>query len=100
MKRTKKGDLNLPRCLTVEKAEALYKDLRVATEDGKDLILYGDKVEVVDAAGLQLLAATRACVRAANMRFVIRQPSDALLQAVRVTGLQDLLDLPGGEGGP
>jgi len=100
MKRTKNGDLNLPRCLTVDKAEALYKDLREATEDGGDLILNGDKVEVVDVAGLQLLAATRAFARAGQKPFAIRQASDALLQAARLTGLQDLLDQPGSEDRP
>ena len=92
MKRTRKGDLNLPRCLTVDKAERLYKDLREATEDGGDLILKGDKVEVVDVAGLQLLAATRAFARAGHKLFAVRQASDALLRAARLTGLQDLLD--------
>jgi len=100
MKRTKKGDLNLPRCLTVDKADGLYKDLREATEDGGDLILNGDKVEVVDVAGLQLLAAIRAFARAGHKPFAIRQASDALRQAARLTGLQDLLDQPGSEDRP
>ena len=92
MKRTKSGGLNLPRFLTVDKAEGLYRDLRTASEDGGDLIFNGDKVEVVDAAGLQLLVATRAFARAGNKPFAILQASAALRHATRLTGLQDLLD--------
>ena len=97
MKRTKKGELNLPRCLTVEKAEGLHRDLSVANDDGGDLIFLGDKVEAVDVAGLQLLAATRASARACGKPFAIYRPSQALLDAARLTGLADLLAEPGRE---
>lgn len=99
MKRTKKGELNLPRCLTVEKAEALYKDLVAATEDGDDLVFLADKVEAVDVAGLQLLAAARASAHACGKRFVILRPTQALLAAACLTGLGDLLGQTGWEGG-
>jgi anti-anti-sigma regulatory factor len=97
MKRTKRGDLNLPRCLTVEKAEGLHKDLTAASEDGGDLIFLGDKVEAVDVAGLQLLAATRASARACGKPFAIDRPSRALIEAARLTGLGDLFESKGSE---
>ncbi|MGD2063544.1 MAG: STAS domain-containing protein [Nitrospirota bacterium] len=98
MKRTKKGDLNLPRCLTVEKAAGLHKDFLAASSDGGDLVFVGDKVEAVDVAGLQLLLATRASARASGKPFEIYRPSQALTEAVRLTGLVDLLEQTGQEG--
>jgi anti-anti-sigma regulatory factor len=92
MKRTKRGELNLPRCLTVEKAEGLCKDLVAASEDGGDLVFLGDRVEAVDVAGLQLLAATQASAGACGKRFAIERPSRALVDATRLTGLGSLLD--------
>jgi len=97
MKRTRKGELNLPRCLTVEKAEGLYKDLVAASGDGGALILCGDKVEAVDVAGLQLLAAARSSAQECGKPFAIERPSRALLDAARLTGLGDLLEQTGPE---
>jgi len=92
MKRTKRGDLNLPRDLTVERAEGLSRDLQAVAEDGGELIFIGDRVESADAAGLQLLVATRAMARAAERPFAIRRPSAALYDALTLSGLGDLLE--------
>jgi anti-anti-sigma regulatory factor len=97
MKRTRKGELNLQRSLTVDKAKALHKDLIAASEDGAGLIFCGDKVETVDVAGLQLLAATRASARTCGKPFAIDRPSPALLEAARLTGLGEMFDQTGGE---
>jgi len=92
MKRTKRGDLNLPRDLTVERAEGLCRDLQALADEGGDLIFFGDRVESTDAAGLQLLVATRAMARAAERPFAIRRPSTALYDALTLSGLEDLLE--------
>ncbi len=92
MKRTKKGDLNLPRNLTVECAEGLCRDLQTVAEDGGDLIFFGDRVELADVAGLQLLVSTRAMARAAERPFAIRRPSTILRDTLALSGLGDLLE--------
>jgi len=92
MKRTKRGELNLPRNLTVDRAEGLCRDLQRVAEDGGDLIFFGDRVEAADAAGLQLLVATRAMARAAERPFAIQRPSSALRDALTLSGLGDLLE--------
>jgi len=92
MKRTKQGDLNLPRELTVERAEGLCRDLQTVAEDGGDLIFFGNRVESADVAGLQLLVATRAMARAAERPFAIRRPSAALRDTLVLSGLGDLLE--------
>lgn len=92
MKRTKQGDLNLPRCLTVECAEGLCRDLQVVAEDGGDLIFFGDRVDSADVAGLQLLLSTRAMARAAGRPFAIRRPSSVLRDTLALSGLIDLLE--------
>jgi anti-anti-sigma regulatory factor len=92
MKRTKQGDLNLPRNLTVERAEGFCRDLQTVAEDGGDLVFFGDRVESADIAGLQLLVATRAMARAAERPFAIRRPSAALRDTLALSGLGDLLE--------
>ncbi len=92
MKRTKQGTLNLPRDLTVERAEGFCRDLQAVTGDGGDLIFFGDRVESADAAGLQLLVSTRAMARAAERPFAIRRPSTVLRDALALSGLGDLLE--------
>ncbi len=95
MKRTKKGELNLPRSLTVDRAEGLHRDLKAVAEDGGPLVFQGDRVEQADAAGLQLLVATRALARASGRPFGIARPSGALRDALQLAGLADLLEEEG-----
>jgi len=92
MKRTKRGDLNLPRDLTVERAEGFCRDLQAVAEDGGDLIFSGDRVESADVSGLQLLVATRAMARAAERPFAILRPSVSLRDSLTLCGLGDLLE--------
>jgi len=72
----------------------LSDDLKGGLESSEPILFIdGEKVERVDAASLQLLAAFFKDAKSQGMALQWRKPSDALRNASRVMGLSNLLDL-------
>lgn len=64
-----------------------------AIDAQQDVTLDGSRIATIDTSGLQLLAALLVRLRKNGSRLVWVAPSDALLNAARLTGLSGLLGL-------
>lgn len=80
--------------LRIAHARATFETLAGAAQDGV-VEIAGAQVTRVDAAGLQALAAAIARLRAAGVSCRWEKPSEALVAAARVAGLEGALELAG-----
>ena len=76
---------------TIEFVPALRDDLLAAVALGADVTVCLGDVTRIDSAALQLLLATRASLAVNGRVLRIAEPSDAVRDAVRLSGLADLI---------
>ncbi|WP_020407297.1 STAS domain-containing protein [Hahella ganghwensis] len=90
MTRKKSVAITLPASLTIANVEALHEQLQ-APEYEKKVQFDASNVEVVDTAGLQLLLAVQRRLSANGGIIDWKAGSDALGQAIKAAGLQDVI---------
>lgn len=71
-----------------EAAERQQQLLKVLEAQFEDLAVDASAIASIDSAGLQLLLALRASLRARGLSLWLLQPSPALLSACSIYGLQ------------
>ncbi|MBH9538560.1 STAS domain-containing protein [Novosphingopyxis sp. YJ-S2-01] len=87
----------LPATLNSAASGLLRCNLRQAIGNAQPVILLADQVEQIGLAGLQVLLAARKAAGDARVEFRIDQPSDAMVNMVKLSGLDVLLE-PAEEG--
>ena len=80
--------------LEIADARHLYSELNAALADAKALVLDASRVQRVDTAALQLLAAFARATHAAGLPLRWHAASAALCEAVALLGLNEALGRP------
>ncbi|MGA2447058.1 MAG: STAS domain-containing protein [Polyangiaceae bacterium] len=88
--------LRLSGAVDVARVRPLLDVARSCGAGGSPVIIECSAVERLDAAGLQVLLALAKKLRSANLDVKLRGPSEAVLEAVRLAGVET--ELPIDEG--
>ncbi len=89
------GVVELEEMLTVAQAGDLQGVLLRELDGRAEVVVDGSRVERVDAAALQVLAAFSATLRHQGGQITWQRPSASLCEGVTLTGLGELLGLEG-----
>jgi len=79
--------------LGIQQVSDLKTELESAVSSGEGVILNASEVNNIDTAGLQLLVAFIQYVELKKCAFEWQSPSDAFIEAAKLTGLSAALQL-------
>jgi anti-anti-sigma factor len=71
----------------INRARALHQEVCALWDQGRELSIDWSEVEVLDAAGLQILLALHVAMKAAERRLTVSAPSAAVAQTLALAGL-------------
>ena len=86
--------MNLGVNLTIAQASDLHEKFLKIFHDPHEVIFDASEVERADTAGMQCLYAFKKSVEAENVKIEWEDPSDALINAARLLGMVEYLELP------
>lgn len=81
--------------LDISKVAEFHQNLKTAIGKGGKIVLDAAAIERIDAAALQLLTVFLRDATARKVQAQLRTPSDALIKAASLLGLNQELGLPG-----
>jgi anti-anti-sigma factor len=71
----------------INRARAVHQEICALWDLGRDLTVDWSEVELLDAAGLQVLLALALAMQAAGRRLTLSAPSAAVAQTLALAGL-------------
>lgn len=86
--------MNLPEHLTIIEAAEMKEQFAEALNNGPQLEMDLSRLQRVDTAGIQLLAAVKKAAQQQGGDIQWRGSSDALFQSARWIGMVEVLGLP------
>lgn len=87
------ASLELPSNMTIASVEALHETMEPLVLEHQDVVVKASEVERIDTAGLQLLLAFQQEITKHDLSVEWQEPSEALLEAATLIGLQKTLGL-------
>lgn len=85
--------INLEKINDISKAEKLHEQLEGLLPGAAAIEIDGAAVERIDTSNLQLLVAFKLAAGRHHVKVSLTQPSDALREAARLTGLTEHLGI-------
>jgi anti-anti-sigma regulatory factor len=79
--------------LRIGRAGEVFQALSAATDAGSVVVIDAAEVGKIDAAGLQTIVAATMRFRAANIQWRWRNQSPTLIDAAKMLGLEEALEL-------
>lgn len=86
--------IKLNDAVTIRNITELMEELNSINPDKTELVFESEKIEKVDAAALQLLSGFYLFSIEAGKKVVWDKPSEAFCSAVKLLGLNDIINLP------